>query len=307
MRVTAGVGNVTLTFYTWTKMVLLRKLPCITRLVFTILCVLVLCISVRTSRCGSSSSIYCDRNPQSPFATNSQPAFTEQKLLSITDSQFILIFKEHTPLLYFTEGGVNGLSWSGFTYTRLGFVFVYALLTCLRGSLYYLDSLYLRHFLHRKYKLPQNRRLSIRKIRRKIRWYLAISKQRLLMHIFVAPLFSTLLLCGDIHPHPGPVLPGNTRHPELRFLNVATWNVRTLLETRRTPVRPSAIVASELARYNIDIAALSETRILGESVIEEVGGGYTFFLKGKPKGDKHYHGVGFAIRTRLVKHLDRHQ
>ena len=124
------------------------------------------------------------------------------------------------------------------------------------------------------------------------------------MHIFVAPLFSTLLLCGDIHPNPGPVLPGSTRHPELQLLNVATWNVRTLLETRRTPIRPSAIVASELARYNIDIAALSETRVLGESVIEEVGGGYTFFLKGKPKGDKHYHGVGFAISTRLVKHLD---
>ena len=38
-------------------------------------------------------------------------------------------------------------------------------------------------------------------------------------------------------------------------------------------------------------------------MIEEVAGGYTFFLKGKPQGDKCYHGVGFAVRTKLVKHL----
>ena len=57
-------------------------------------------------------------------------------------------------------------------------------------------------------------------------------------------------------------------------------------------------------RYGIDIAALSETRILGECEIEEVSGGYTFFLKGKPEGDKHYHGVGFAIRSNLVRHLE---
>ena len=76
--------------------------------------------------------------------------------------------------------------------------------------------------------------------------------------------------------------------------------MRTLLETKRSAARPTAIVARELDRYNIDIAALSETRILGETVIQETGGGYTFFLKGKPDGDKHHHGVGFAIRTKLV-------
>ena len=76
--------------------------------------------------------------------------------------------------------------------------------------------------------------------------------------------------------------------------------MRTLLETKRSAARPTAIVAHELDRYNIDIAVLSETRILGETVIQETGGGYTFFLKGKPDGDKHHHGVGFAIRTKLV-------
>ena len=54
----------------------------------------------------------------------------------------------------------------------------------------------------------------------------------------------------------------------------------------------------------LDIAALSETRVLGDTVFEEQVGGYTFFLKGKPQGDKCYHGVGFAVRSKLVQNLD---
>ena len=80
--------------------------------------------------------------------------------------------------------------------------------------------------------------------------------------------------------------------------------MRTLLESKRSAGRPTAIVSRELAMFNIDIAALSETRVLGDSVIEEPLGGYTFYLKGRPEGDKCYHGVGFAIRTKLVKHLE---
>ena len=80
--------------------------------------------------------------------------------------------------------------------------------------------------------------------------------------------------------------------------------MRTLLETKRTPTRPSAIVARRLDEMGVDIAAIAEHRHLGDTVFEETGGGYTFFLKGKPIGDKHYHGAGFAIRTRLVKYLD---
>ena len=87
------------------------------------------------------------------------------------------------------------------------------------------------------------------------------------------------------------------------MLNVASWNVHTLLDNKRTAIRPSAIVARELSRYNIDIAAISETRVLGQNVIEEVAGGYTFFPQGKPVGERSDHGVGFAIRTKLVNHL----
>ena len=79
----------------------------------------------------------------------------------------------------------------------------------------------------------------------------------------------SLLLCGDIHPNPGPVfLPHSRRHPDAQSLIAGSWNVRTLLDTKRAAARPTAIVSRELARYNIDIAALSETRILGDSVIE---------------------------------------
>ena len=53
--------------------------------------------------------------------------------------------------------------------------------------------------------------------------------------------------------------------------------VRTLFEKNTSHVRPTAVVSRELDRYNIDIAALSETRVLGESRIDEVGAGYTFF------------------------------
>ena len=44
-----------------------------------------------------------------------------------------------------------------------------------------------------------------------------------------------------------------------RPLVVASWNVRTLLDTGLGARCRTALFAGELARYNIDIAALSET------------------------------------------------
>lgn len=86
-------------------------------------------------------------------------------------------------------------------------------------------------------------------------------------------------------------------------LRVATWNVRTLLDREGTnrPERRTALVARELSRYNIDIAALSETRLAGEGQLEERNAGYTFFWRGKPDGEPRMHGVGFAVRTQLVR------
>ena len=88
-------------------------------------------------------------------------------------------------------------------------------------------------------------------------------------------------------------------------MNIACWNVRTLLDDKNNcrPERRTALVACELKRYNIDIAALAETHKEGDGQLEEVGGGYTFFWKGKPKEERREAGVGFAIRSNIVKKL----
>ena len=81
--------------------------------------------------------------------------------------------------------------------------------------------------------------------------------------------------------------------------------MRTLLDRDITtrPERRTALIAREPARYRIDIAALSETRLANEGMLTEAGGGYTFFWKGKPETEDRIHGVGFAIRTSMLKDI----
>ena len=86
-------------------------------------------------------------------------------------------------------------------------------------------------------------------------------------------------------------------------LKLANWNVRTLLDDVNRPVRRTAMVAQALASYDVDVAALSETRLAGEGSLTEVGQGYTFYWKGVPEGRARIHGVGFAIKSDLVKSL----
>jgi len=95
------------------------------------------------------------------------------------------------------------------------------------------------------------------------------------------------------------------RNPARHSYHFATWNVRTLLDTgtAERPARRTALLAAELQRYNIDIAALSETRLADEGSLTEVGGGYTFFWKGLPPDSPRIHCVGFAIRTSLLQRL----
>ncbi|VDM02895.1 unnamed protein product [Schistocephalus solidus] len=59
-------------------------------------------------------------------------------------------------------------------------------------------------------------------------------------------------------------------------LTLAAWNVRSLLDNPRSnrPERRIALVARELARYKVDIAALSETRFSEQGQLEEVRAGY---------------------------------
>ena len=86
---------------------------------------------------------------------------------------------------------------------------------------------------------------------------------------------------------------------------LGAWNVRTLLNRATTsrPERGTALVARELQHYWVDIAALSETRIADEGSLREEGGDYTFFWKGKPQVEDRIHGVGFAIRTALLRSM----
>ena len=231
--------------------------------------------------------------PNSNFSLNSNLISTFMNLKSsVTDSRYVLIFKEE-PLIFFffSESGHEATPRRFYVQCGL-FAFTYAFLV------WYLP--YYRRFYLLSYYAERTRcRLSL-KAWRKLRKQLFLRKQVYFSQNIYGILVMLLLLCGDVHPHPGPVFPNARRHSEAQELNVASWNVRTLLETKRSAGRPTAIVSRELARYNIDIAALSETRILGDSIISEDAGGYTFFLKGKPLGDKCYHGVGFAIRTKLV-------
>ena len=86
---------------------------------------------------------------------------------------------------------------------------------------------------------------------------------------------------------------------------LGAWNVRTLLDRDNTerPERRTALIGRELAKYNIDIAALSETRLAGEGQLCEVGAGYTFYWSGRQPEERREAGVGFAIKTELVGKL----
>ncbi|XP_062499225.1 craniofacial development protein 2-like [Corticium candelabrum] len=87
-------------------------------------------------------------------------------------------------------------------------------------------------------------------------------------------------------------------------LAVACWNVRSLLDTQQQMERKTAILAKEFRRYDIDIVALSETHLLDEGKLEEVGTGYTFFWKGRPSNATRQSGVGFAVKSSFVGSLD---
>ena len=95
-----------------------------------------------------------------------------------------------------------------------------------------------------------------------------------------------------------------TKNQQKKLL-VGAWNVHTLPVRDNTarPERRTALIAKELARYRIDIAALSETKLADEGILKEDGSGYTFFWRSKPEAEDRLHGVGFAIRTSLMKSI----
>ena len=99
--------------------------------------------------------------------------------------------------------------------------------------------------------------------------------------------------------------PTSKKEVRISPLNLATWNVCTLLDRDELdrPQRCTALIASELRRYNVDIAALSETRLAREGKLCEWGTGYTFFWSGHGPEERHEAGVGFAVKSMLVGKL----
>ena len=69
----------------------------------------------------------------------------------------------------------------------------------------------------------------------------------------------------------------NERKKKTANLKVACWNVRTMQGSEDRPQRRSALVARELARLDIDIAALSEVRFAEQGSLREDAAGYTLF------------------------------
>ncbi|BHF57678.1 hypothetical protein SprV_0100062200 [Sparganum proliferum] len=65
----------------------------------------------------------------------------------------------------------------------------------------------------------------------------------------------------------------------------------------------TAVVARELARYKVDITAISETRFSEYGQLEEVGVGYAFLWSVRPRAERQDWGVAFAIRNDIVGRL----
>jgi len=104
-------------------------------------------------------------------------------------------------------------------------------------------------------------------------------------------------------PHsPGVPICGRHKSKKLK-LNVAAWNVRTLRDNNNCLERRTAQISLELERCNVDIAALSETRLAEEGSLVEQSGGYTFFWKGYPPDHPAVHGVGIAVRSSLLRNV----
>ena len=82
---------------------------------------------------------------------------------------------------------------------------------------------------------------------------------------------------------------------------VASWNVRTLQDTRLGARRRTALIACELARYSIDIAALSKTRLPHEGSLVEMGTGCAVFWSGLPTVARRIHALDLQLGLRFCR------
>ena len=85
----------------------------------------------------------------------------------------------------------------------------------------------------------------------------------------------------------------------MKQLIIGSGNVLTLMDNPKVdrPERRTDLVARELARCQVDIAALSETCIANEGQLMEDGGGNCFFWSGRTSEARREAGVSSAIRS----------
>ena len=92
-----------------------------------------------------------------------------------------------------------------------------------------------------------------------------------------------------------------------QVLNVACWNVRTMLDkadSSRLEHR-STLVAHEHSRFNIDITAFSEVHLADEGSLMEHSPAYTLYWSGKPSTERCLSCVGLMVRNSIAYKLDR--
>ncbi|XP_071477582.1 craniofacial development protein 2-like [Diadema antillarum] len=70
------------------------------------------------------------------------------------------------------------------------------------------------------------------------------------------------------------------------------------------PERRSALIAHELSRLDIAIAALSEVRLADEGNLKEHGAGYRLYWSGKPRCERRLPGVGFMVKNSIASRLE---
>ena len=104
--------------------------------------------------------------------------------------------------------------------------------------------------------------------------------------------------CAHTHTHTFQCIQNKTAQK----MNIAVWNVRTFIDRNDAdrPHRCTALIASKLAMYKIDIPALSETRLAGKGEQTEKSSDYSFFRSGRAPDDKRETRVGYAIKTSLL-------
>ena len=112
-------------------------------------------------------------------------------------------------------------------------------------------------------------------------------------------------MCNNTDTHTGSARDTKDRSVRLHFpsteksqlerrrhkIAIAKWNVSTLLdrETRNRPERRTTLVTTELVKYNIDIAVLSETHFHVSGILNNLE--YIFYWSGKPNGKRKEAGV----------------